>query len=64
MNQPTKPIKEMFKSDNFCYRKVKRVITKCGPNAKISWKNKQFESAPKITSHFGCTNIIFVDSRY
>ena len=32
MNQYTKPVKNIakFKSDNFCYRKVGRAITKWG----------------------------------
>ena len=39
MNQSTKPIQNVskeFKSDNFCYRKVGRMITKWGAIEKSS----------------------------
>ena len=44
-------------SDNFCYCKVGIAITIYGAIGKI----KHLDSAPKIISHFGCTNNILVE---
>ena len=54
MNQSTKLIqklKQRFKSDNFCYRKYGRAITKWGA----------IEKSKKIISHFDGSNNIFAN---
>ena len=56
-----------IKSDNFCYRKVGRAITKWGSIEKSPillsqyWKNYYFYRIPKIISHFDGSNNIFAD---
>ena len=68
MNQSKTPIQKRskeVKSDNFCYRKVGRAITKWGATEKSLillsqyWKNYYFDMVPKVISHFGGTNNIF-----
>ena len=56
-----------IKSDNFCYRKVGRAITKWGAIKKSPillsqyWKIYDFLRVAKIISHFDGSNNIFVD---
>ena len=56
-----------IKSDNFCYRKVGRAITKWGAIEKspISlsqyWKSYHFERVKKNISHFDDSNYFFAD---
>ena len=45
-----------IKSDNFCYRKVRRAITKWGAKEKLS-----FLKGKKIISHFDGSNNIFAE---
>ena len=56
-----------IKSDNFCYRKVGRAITKWGAIEKSPillsqyWKSYHFWRVTKIISHFDGSNNIFAD---
>ena len=57
MNKCTKTIQNQsyeIKSDNYWYRRVGSPIPIWGAIKKVG-------SAPNMMSHFGCTNIIFVD---
>jgi hypothetical protein len=73
MNQSTKLIQNRskeIKSDNFCYRKVGRAITKWGAIEKSPillsqyWKIYHFLRVTKIISHFDDSNNIFVDCSF
>ena len=56
-----------IKSDNFCYRKVGKAMTKWGAIKKSLillsqyWKNCHFERVTKIISHFEGSNYSFAD---
>ena len=65
MNQSIKSIQKWskeIKSNNFCYIKIRRAITKWGAIEKSSillaqhWKIYHFDIVPKIILHFGETN--------
>ena len=60
---------KVIKSDNFCYRKVGRAITKWGAIEKSPillsqyWKNYHFQRVTNIISYFGVSNNIFADCK-
>ena len=60
-------MKQNIKSDNFCYRKIGRAITKRGAIEKSPlflsqyWKKYHFLMVAKIISHFDGSNNIFAD---
>ena len=59
-----------IKSNSFCYRKVRRAITKWGSIEKSPilrsqyWKNYHFLKGNKINSHFDGSNNIFANYRF
>ena len=65
-----KNLSKEIKSDNFCYSKVGKAITKWGAVEKSlillsqHWKNCHFEKVTKISSHFDGSNNIFADCTY
>ena len=65
-----KNLRKEIKSDNFCYRKVGRVITKWEAIEKSPillsdyWKNFHFQRVTIIISHFDGSNNIFADCMF
>ena len=52
------------KSDNFCYWKVGRAITKWGAKVSRILKNIDFDNIPKSIFNFGGTNNNFIDCTF
>ena len=58
----TKKLAKRLRAATFAIKKSDKLMGSKSKKSNITiaiWKNGQLNSAPKITSHYGCTNNIF-----